>query len=246
MLLPRHGTAPAFPWALRPWPSVLVTWGPGGGSELHAHHCWHVLVGLDGPLTVRERARGRGKRAAVVATAPDAPHAVDASGTRVSIVFIEPESHAGERLRAALPARPVVALEGEPAAMVAAALTEVVRAPAAGAGAHVANALAALGAGLEAPAPRHPGVRRVLRHLRATTPGLVISRVAPVSAGGLALLLVAMFPANVYAANHGVSVAGAPATALGLRLAIQVLFVVALLVAGFRAPRAPAGAGPSR
>jgi uncharacterized membrane protein len=63
--------------------------------------------------------------------------------------------------------------------------------------------------------------------------GLVIPRVAPVAAGCLALLLLAMFPANIYAAKHGIMLGGAPATAIGLRAAIQVVFIGALLVAGF-------------
>ncbi|WP_026924762.1 DoxX family protein [Glycomyces arizonensis] len=47
----------------------------------------------------------------------------------------------------------------------------------------------------------------------------------------LALLLVAMFPANVYAARRGVLMQGKPATSLPLRTAEQVLYIAAALVA---------------
>lgn len=47
----------------------------------------------------------------------------------------------------------------------------------------------------------------------------------------LALLLVAMFPANVHAARRGGLVQGKPATALPLRTAEQVLYIAAALAA---------------
>lgn len=42
---------------------------------------------------------------------------------------------------------------------------------------------------------------------------------------GLALLLVALFPANVHAARAGVTLGGRPATRLALRLPLQVLWI---------------------
>src|SRR5262245_37049830 len=44
--------------------------------------------------------------------------------------------------------------------------------------------------------------------------GLLIPAMAPVAATALALLLLAMFPANVHAARRGVTLRGAPATPL--------------------------------
>jgi len=41
--------------------------------------------------------------------------------------------------------------------------------------------------------------------------GLLVPRVAPFAAGGLALLLVALFPANVHAAQAGLTMGGRPA-----------------------------------
>ncbi len=75
--------------------------------------------------------------------------------------------------------------------------------------------------------------------------GLVIPRVAPWAAGGLALLLLAMFPANVHAARAGLEIGGAPVTPLVPRTALQVVFLAAVLWAGFsprRGAKAPAEA----
>ncbi|HEX5595280.1 MAG TPA: DoxX family protein [Micromonosporaceae bacterium] len=56
---------------------------------------------------------------------------------------------------------------------------------------------------------------------------LLIPATAPWAAGGLALLMVAMFPANVSAARRRLSLGGRPVTRLGPRTALQVIFVAA-------------------
>ena len=66
--------------------------------------------------------------------------------------------------------------------------------------------------------------------------GLVIPRFAPLAAGALALLLVALFPANVHAARAGLEIGGEPVTPLVPRTLMQIGFIAALLAAGF-APR---------
>lgn len=70
--------------------------------------------------------------------------------------------------------------------------------------------------------------------------GLLFPRLAPWAAGGLALLLVAMFPANVHAARAGLTIGGAAVTPLAPRAVLQVVFLAAVLAAGFgeRLPRA--------
>ncbi|MDA1360161.1 DoxX family protein [Glycomyces luteolus] len=55
--------------------------------------------------------------------------------------------------------------------------------------------------------------------------GLLIPATAPAAAICLALLLAAMFPANVSAARRGIPLAGKPATPLGIRTAEQILFI---------------------
>jgi uncharacterized membrane protein len=61
------------------------------------------------------------------------------------------------------------------------------------------------------------------------------------AAGGLSALLVAMFPANVYAALAGLTLGGAPAMALLPRTLLQLVFLAAtltVLAAHLRARRA--------
>ena len=66
--------------------------------------------------------------------------------------------------------------------------------------------------------------------------GLLVPRVAPFAAAGLALLLVAVFPANVHAARESLSIAGEAVTPLVPRAVLQLVFLVAVLVAGFHRP----------
>ena len=56
---------------------------------------------------------------------------------------------------------------------------------------------------------------------------------APAASIGLALLLVGLFPANVYAARRGLTIRGRPVTPLLLRTALQVVFIGAVLAAGW-------------
>ena len=63
--------------------------------------------------------------------------------------------------------------------------------------------------------------------------GLLVPRLAPWAAGGLALLLLTVFPANVHAARHALSIGGRPVTPLVTRTLLQVVFLVAVLAAGF-------------
>lgn len=63
--------------------------------------------------------------------------------------------------------------------------------------------------------------------------GLLIPSIAPVAAACLTVLLIALFPANVRAAREHLTLGGKPATALPLRTLLQVVFLLALIVAGF-------------
>src|SRR5437763_11867533 len=82
-------------WAA--WPPILVVWGPGGASAMHAHHAMHVMLAREGTITVTTSAKPR--RVAGVITAPDAPHAIDARGRMIVLVFVDPESDVGAKLR---------------------------------------------------------------------------------------------------------------------------------------------------
>lgn len=63
--------------------------------------------------------------------------------------------------------------------------------------------------------------------------GLLIPMTATAAAVCLALLLVALFPANVRAAREKLTIGGRPATPLPLRALLQVVFISALIVVGF-------------
>jgi uncharacterized membrane protein len=65
---------------------------------------------------------------------------------------------------------------------------------------------------------------------------LQIPKLAFFTATGLFLMLIALFPANILAARHRLSIAGRPATALLPRTIIQIVFLVALWFAGAPTP----------
>lgn len=123
----------------------------------------HLVLGLDGPLRVRA-GRGAWREMAGVLTAPDVPHAIDAAGREVLLVFLDPESEAGAVLKASLEGpfralsveeRDVLARDADPMRLMRAEGVEWIH-----------RAVEVLGDG-PAPPPRamHPRVRRLLRLL---------------------------------------------------------------------------------
>ncbi|WP_394840896.1 DoxX family protein [Pendulispora brunnea] len=75
--------------------------------------------------------------------------------------------------------------------------------------------------------------------------GLLLPTTRRPAAAGLLLLLLAVLPANVYAATHHVTFDGAPATPLLPRLLEQLLYLAAVAWAGFgSAHRGKVNAGP--
>jgi len=58
--------------------------------------------------------------------------------------------------------------------------------------------------------------------------GLLVQGLAPWAAYALIALLIAMFPANVYASKIGHRIAGRPHTRLALRLPLQLLWIALL------------------
>jgi uncharacterized membrane protein len=65
----------------------------------------------------------------------------------------------------------------------------------------------------------------------ACAAGLLVSQTAPYAAVGVALLFLAMFPANISAARRQLTLNGQPVTPLPQRTAMQALFVIAAVVA---------------
>jgi len=68
--------------------------------------------------------------------------------------------------------------------------------------------------------------------------GLLVAALAPYAAIGLTLLLVAIFPANVRAAQQRLTIGGRAATPLALRAAIQLILLGATLAVATGSPRA--------
>jgi AraC-like DNA-binding protein len=129
----------------------------------------HVVVSFAGELRVRAGDTGW-LRAAGVVTAPDAPHAIDARGSEVLIVFVDPESEAGESMRAAIAGsvRPLDARERD--ALIAGVTPMELMGP--GGAAWTSRVVAVLG-GERVLSRRavHPRVRKLLRLLKAMPKG---------------------------------------------------------------------------
>lgn len=58
--------------------------------------------------------------------------------------------------------------------------------------------------------------------------GLLLPMFVPLAALALSVLLIAMFPANIYAAQQALTIAGRPATPLALRFPLQLFWIGAL------------------
>ncbi len=67
--------------------------------------------------------------------------------------------------------------------------------------------------------------------------GLLLPAFASAASACLVALMIAIFPANVYAANQ--SVGGLRMPGVPVRLAMQVIYIVLLLIAGWGIPRSP-------
>jgi AraC-like DNA-binding protein len=141
----------------------------------------HLVVSHDG--TMRVDICGERHRATGVLTAPDVNHSVDARGSEVTLVFLDPESDAGERLRAILrgPARLLTATERDSILHGQTAEVATLR----GGTAWTDCIVRALGG---EPAPRrrvHPRVRKLLRHLSTLPASADTSLEALASEAGL-------------------------------------------------------------
>src|SRR5262249_35091492 len=85
------------------WPPVLAGRAAGQRTSLHAHHALHLMICAAGTVRLQRSRRGRWLEAPGILTGPDVPHAIDAAGREVLLVFLDPESAAGAALAAALP-----------------------------------------------------------------------------------------------------------------------------------------------
>lgn len=151
------------------WPPLLAARGPGGRSASHAHHAMHVVVSLAGELRLRAGDTGAWVRAAGLVTAPDELHAIDATGSEILIVFVDPESEVGQSMRAAIagPVRPLGAKERD--ALVEGVTPMEIMGP--GGAAWTSRVVAALGGEhVQSRRAVHPRVRKLLHLLQAMPP----------------------------------------------------------------------------
>jgi AraC-like DNA-binding protein len=144
-----------------PSPSAIIVWGAGEASSEHRHHSVQLILALTASLRIR---RGEGEPwhhcdAALVGA--DVPHEVDARGATVLIAFVEPASTLGVALAVRIPAD---------IAHISAAESVRWRGAICAAGspseAGIRGWLEADLLGGRPPPTLHPGVRRVLRHIR--------------------------------------------------------------------------------
>ncbi|HEY0294809.1 MAG TPA: AraC family transcriptional regulator [Bordetella sp.] len=154
LITPSSGTFPR--------PSAMVVWGAGDASSAHRHHSVQLILALAGNLRIRG---GEGEPwhccdGALVRA--DALHEVDARGATVLIGFIEPES----RLGAALAERIAADITHLPADEAARWRSTIFAAGSPPGDEKIKRWLEAdLLDGRPQPT-LHPGVSRVLRHVR--------------------------------------------------------------------------------
>ena len=168
-----------LPSATGLWPPILATFGPGSSSAGNAHHAMHLVVASVG--TLRVRAGSDAVEAPGVLTAPNVPHALDAEGREVLLVFVDPESEAGSRLAASMEGPLRVVDEATRASLMSSPGDPMTW------GARAVDELAGLARGERRV---HPRVRAVLRHIRAVEPDAdtslaELARVARLSEGRL-------------------------------------------------------------
>jgi AraC-like DNA-binding protein len=137
----------------------MMVWGPGFRGAAHHHHCVQLILALHGSLLVRAGRRKAWTKCGAVWVQTDATHEVDARGTTLLIGFISAESDLGATLSARI--------EGQiacvPAPQVVQWRAVLGRTPNdACAQRWLTTFLLRRGRGVTI----HPGVQRVLDHLR--------------------------------------------------------------------------------
>ena len=161
------------------WPAAMIVWGPGYVSSCHAHHCVQLVMVMNGRLRIRSNPVDPWIDCGAAVVRADAKHEVDARDQMVLIAFVESESELGAALseRFAQDITPIGPTEvsrwrnslGNPANLTASQVEPWVRA-------HLLTGNKATRI--------HPGVKRVLRFLRAelaTANTLTLDKLADVA-----------------------------------------------------------------
>jgi len=80
------------PPGVSPWPAALAVWGPGDRWTPHAHHSVKVSVALTGMLRVRTPSKPEWRSCQAIVVPPDVKHEIDARGALVLMAFLDPDS----------------------------------------------------------------------------------------------------------------------------------------------------------
>lgn len=79
------------PLRLYLWPHRLLYVGPGLDARMHRHHAAQVCWGLGGRLRLKGGPQGEWEELNGFFVPPDRPHAFDASGSTVAMLYLESE-----------------------------------------------------------------------------------------------------------------------------------------------------------
>jgi AraC-like DNA-binding protein len=79
------------PLRLYLWPHRLLYVGPGLDARMHRHHAAQVCWGLGGRLRLKAGPQGEWEEMNGFFVPPDRPHAFDASGSTVAMLYLESE-----------------------------------------------------------------------------------------------------------------------------------------------------------
>ena len=80
------------------WPAAMIVWGPGFTTAGHRHHCVQLIMAMRGTLLIRGNFDDQWMRCGAALVRPDAAHEVDARDTNVLIGFVDSESELGAAL----------------------------------------------------------------------------------------------------------------------------------------------------
>lgn len=79
-------------------PGRLVYVGAVGPTSTHAHHAFQVVLGVSGPIALAD-AGGESLETRAAVIPPDAVHAIATTTAVAAILYLDPDDHAGRRLR---------------------------------------------------------------------------------------------------------------------------------------------------
>jgi AraC-like DNA-binding protein len=80
------------------WPAVMIVWGPGFTTTAHRHHCVQLIMSMRGSLLIRSGPEAKWRKCGAVLVRPDAVHEIDARGGTVLLAFVDAESETGVAL----------------------------------------------------------------------------------------------------------------------------------------------------